>query len=133
MVTYTPKPNTGTLWPPDHAGGAGQPKVTYRRGKVNIGGKVHYLAILPRPVEGDIVFEVLQVVGRVYPREKKGKTSPDMSGDFTFEGRKWEIAGWREKTKTGKPNTSVKVKPKGEPEAGGGGSGPPPDQDEIPF
>lgn len=133
-MTYTPKPNTGTLWPPDHAGGEGQPKVTYRRGKVNIGGKEHYLAILARPVDDGVVFEVLQVVGRVWKREKKGAKSPDMGGEFDFEGRKWEIVGWREKTEGGKMKTSVKVNPKGEREqdAGGGGSDPPPD-DEIPF
>ena len=131
-MSYTPKPNTGTLWPPDHAGGPGQPKVTYRRGKVNIGGKVEYMVILARPVDDGLIFDVCQVVGHVYKREKKTDTTPDMGGDFTFGGQKWDIVGWREKTESGKFKTNVKVNPKGERQADSGGSDPPPD-DEIPF
>lgn len=66
--------------------------------------------------------------GSLFPNDKKGNDkAPDMTGTITIEGRKWNLAGWKTKSKQGKPYMSMKASV---PQSGGSGGQ---EDDGLPF
>ena len=108
-----------------------------RCGQVHFGDVEQRLAVIKVITRNNkTVFEVYQKIGAVFANtDKKTEKSPDMSGNVTYEGLEWKMAGWKEESKQGLQYTSVSMTP---PEA----VAPPDDEapaggndldDEIPF
>jgi len=48
--------------------------------------------------------------GAMFPNDKKGnEKAPDMTGNALWKGEEIQLAGWKTKSKDGKPYMSVKV------------------------
>lgn len=62
-----------------------------------------------------MAYEVKEKGGSMFPNEKKGNDkAPDMTGTFKLNGTEYNIAGWKTKSKQGKPYMSLKVSEKQE-------------------
>lgn len=68
-----------------------------------------------------MAYEQKEKSGSLFPNDKKGNDkAPDMTGTFTLDGTKWNVAGWKTKSKDGKPYMSLKVsEPQGKQEDDG--------------
>ena len=68
-----------------------------------------------------MAYEQKEKKGALFPNDKKGNDkAPDMTGTFTLNGTKWNLAGWKTKSKDGKPYMSLKVsEPQGKQEDDG--------------
>jgi|TARA_X000000368_G_C22385427_1_gene430891 uncharacterized protein (DUF736 family) len=72
-----------------------------------------------------MAYEQKDKSGSLFPNDKKGNDkAPDMTGTFTLNGTKWNLAGWKTKSKEGKAYMSLKVsEPQGKKE----------ESDDLPF
>ena len=62
-----------------------------------------------------MAYEQKEKSGSLFPNDKKGNDkAPDMTGTFTLNGTKYNLAGWKTKSKDGKPYMSLKVSEKQE-------------------
>lgn len=110
-----------------------------RNGPVHFGETEEKLAVIKVTTRnGKTVFEVYQKIGAVFANTNKDNDkAPDMSGNVTYDGLEWRMAGWKEESAKGLQYTSVKLTPpedeqqrdEGPGPGAGGGS----DDQEIPF
>ena len=74
-----------------------------------------------------MAYEIKEKSGSMFPNDKKGNDkAPDMTGNFMLNGKKWNVAGWKTKSKAGDAYLSLKVsEPQGQQQES--------QSDELPF
>ena len=77
-----------------------------------------------------MAYEVKEKGGSMFPNDKKGNDkAPDMTGNVKIDGKIWNVAGWKTKSKQGKAYLSLKVS---EPQDSNGSQAQTSD-DDLPF
>jgi|TARA_R100001082_G_C4289870_1_gene127708 uncharacterized protein (DUF736 family) len=57
-----------------------------------------------------MAYEQKDMSGSMFPNDKKGNDkAPDMTGTVTVGGTRYNLAGWKTKSKDGKAYMSIKV------------------------
>lgn len=106
MSNYDNK-NSGAMFPPHET------DKIIRQGEINIEGtEQNYSLVQATLPSGKVIFKLMREVGVVFANtDKKSEKHPDMSGNFTENGREYQIAGWKKVSKTGMSYTSISVTP----------------------